>query len=132
MRARQKKLRRLQEQSPDSIFSDAEGFPTEPCNSDLPIFSNEQFSRNPENIERQRRIDFPLEERVQAVNPTLKRARSPWNAHDNELADAGQRSPIRKVARQAKELASNIVRLLAPRHAPQRVGMDFVPPHNAP
>ena len=61
--------------------------------------------------------DFPLEERVQAVNPTLKRARSPKSTHDNELAGTGQRSPIRKVARQAKQLAGNIVRLLALRYA---------------
>ena len=117
LRARQKKLRRLQEQSPDSIFSDAEGFPTELSNSDLPILSDEQFPRNPENVERQRRMNFLQEERPEAVNPTLKRARSPRNTYDSELAGTDQRSPIRKVARQAKQLAGNIVRLVAPRHA---------------
>ena len=77
-------------------------------------------------------MNFLQEERPEAVNPTLKRARSPRNTHDNELAGTDQRSPIRKVARQAKQLAGNLVRLLAPRHAPQRMGMGFVPPHNAP
>ena len=100
------------------VFSDAEVFPTEPSNSDLPILSDEQFSRNQENSERQRRINFPHEERVQAVNATLKRARSPRNTHDNELAETEPRSPVRKAARQAKQLAGSIFGFLAPRHAP--------------
>ena len=37
LRARQRRLRRLQAQSPSKIFSEAEGFATEPSNFDLPV-----------------------------------------------------------------------------------------------
>ena len=62
--------------------------------------------------ENQRRDALPQGRQEQATNPNKKRAHSVRNVHVDEPE---QRSPVRKVAHRAKQVAGKILGFLAPR-----------------